>query len=378
MTSSALATLTAAFDATVPQGGDPAGAAAPVAVISWPSVPIEIVRAAGLEPRFIRGGPGATPAAGAHLEPGIFPNRLYQLVEAVLTGRLSGAACVILPRTSDPDYKCFLYLREMVRRGVVDGLPPVLLFDLLQSHGPEVRAYDAVRVHELFQTLASLAGRRASLDDLHQQIAAVNAARAARRRLLALRHGSPRVSGTEALPPLGAFWPTPPDAYAALAAEAAAALATRSPLEGPRVLVTGAPVDGTALHGAIESHGAVVVAETSPWGAGAPDRDLDESADPMAAIADAYRLDAISPRTPVDIAHRRLAGAVDVDAVVVSLPDDDAVFGWDYPALREGLASRGIPHAVLRGSPHDAVTDAAHSSLASLLAQVPVGEGRHG
>jgi hypothetical protein len=378
MTSSAIAALTDAFDAPLPQGGGAAGADAPVAVISWPSVPIEIVRAAGLEPRFVRGAPGATPAAAAHLEPGIFPNRLYRLVEAALTGRLSGAACVIVPRTSDPDYKCFLYLREMVRRGVVDSLPPVLLFDLLQSHGQEVRDYDAARVRELFRTLASLTGRRASLDDLRQQIGYVNAARAARGRLLAFRHGSPRVSGTEALPLLGAFWQTPPDAYAALAAEATAALAPRPALEGPRVLVTGAPVDGTALHAAIESHGAVVVAETSPWGAGAPGPDLDESADPMAAIADAYRVDAITPRTPVDIAHRRVAGAVDVDAVVVSLPDDDAVFGWDYPVLRESLASRGIPHVVLRDSPHDAVTDAAHSRLASLLAQVPVVEGRHG
>ena len=33
-----------------------------------------------------------------------------------------------------------------------------------------------------------------------------------------------------------------------------------------------------------------------------------------------------------------------VDAVVVSLPPDDAVFGWDYPWLRDQLRARHIPH----------------------------------
>jgi hypothetical protein len=39
-----------------------------------------------------------------------------------LTGRLSHVARIVIPRTSDPDYKCFLYLREFVRRGVLGAL----------------------------------------------------------------------------------------------------------------------------------------------------------------------------------------------------------------------------------------------------------------
>ena len=41
----------------------------------------------------------------------------------------------------------------------------------------------------------------------------------------------------------------------------------------------------------------------------------------------------------------------EVDAVVVSLPPDDAVFGWDYPALRGLLETKRIPHICLRGDP---------------------------
>src|SRR4051812_44296551 len=115
-------------------------------VISWPSVPVEIVRAAGLRPIIMRSAPegrASTPVADEHLESGIFPSRLRHLVDAALTGRLDNAACIILPRTSDPDYKTFLYLREFARRGIAHSLPPIMLFDLLQSEGPEIRGYDA-------------------------------------------------------------------------------------------------------------------------------------------------------------------------------------------------------------------------------------------
>ena len=42
------------------------------------------------------------------------------------------AVRIIIPRTSDADYKCFLYLREFARKGVATALAPVVLFDLLK------------------------------------------------------------------------------------------------------------------------------------------------------------------------------------------------------------------------------------------------------
>jgi len=114
----------------------------------------------------------------------------------------------------------------------------------------------------------------------------------------------------------------------------------------------GAPVDGTALHDAIESRGAIVVAEVSPWGTGVAGKDVCGD-DPIAAVAEKYRTDVISPRTPAGSLQDSIARVVDeVDAVVVSLPPDDAVFGWDYPALRSLLEMKRIPHVCLRGDPH--------------------------
>ena len=189
------------------------------------------------------------------LEPGLFPDRLRQLVEAALTGRLAEVAAIVLPRTSEPDYKCFLYLRELVRRRDVAMLPPVLLFDLLHSDGADAQAYDTERARALSERLASLAGRQPAQDDLRHEIASANRARAAARRLNALRTDAPRIAGVDALPLLGAFWQLEPERYAALAEAAADSLAGRPTLDGPRVLLAGAPVDSTTLHAAIEAEG---------------------------------------------------------------------------------------------------------------------------
>ena len=352
----------------------------PIVCVSSPSVPIEIVRAAGCDTEFARGSCEPTPAADAHLEPFIFPNRLRQLVEAALTGRLAHVARIVVPRTSDADYKCFLYLRELVRRGVIAGLPPVVLFDLLQSDGPEVRAYDVARTRALVDELASVSGRTPSVDDLRGEIERANAARQAARRLLGLRRDRPRITGTEMFPVLEAFWEMDPDRYAAMVSEAASAVATRQPLDGPRVLLTGAPVDAAVMHHAIESHGAIVTAEVVSWGSCTAGDDVRLDDDPLTALADWYRTNTIGARTPVGTIRSWIDERLhDTDAVVALLPQDDAVFGWDYPALRDRLASLGIPHVCLRGDPYQPPAQTDHGQLEVMVAAASrLYEARHG
>ena len=338
-------------------------------VVSWPSVPVELVRAAGCAPVFVRGRNVPTPAADRVLEPDLFPNRLRQLVEAALTGRLTAVAAIVLPRSSDPDYKCFLYLRELARRGAVAGLPPVLLFDLLHADAPDARAYNADRVRSSFEELASLAARPHEQDELRRAIAKADRARAAARRLQALRAGTLRVAGVDALPLLGAFWQSEPERYASLAEAAADSLGRRARLEGLRVLTAGAPVDGTTLHAAIEAEGAIVVAELSPFGCCGIDADVDRSDDPFVALAAHYGQRSIDARLPVKALMRRLDDLLAaVDAVVISLPPDDASFGFDYPRYRDLLARHAIPHAVVRGDPAGGATPADRERVRSLLA----------
>jgi hypothetical protein len=362
-----IASLTSAFAAASVHGVSGAVAERQSVVISWPAVPTELVRAAGLSPIVVRGDAAATPAADAHLEGAAFPNRIRQLTEAVLTGRAGEAACLVLPRTSSGDYHGFLYLRELVRREIVRRSGPILLFDLLQTTGSDVTAHNAARTRALFAILGAVGGS-ASIDRLVEEIAHANAARAAVRRLASYRGGAPRISGADALPLIGAFWQLAPQAYTPLATAAADAVATRPPLVGPRVLLLGAPVDGPELHAAIESHGAIVVAETGPWGSEVAGDDVAAGADPFMALADKYRRDASGPRTSVADGRRWTVHALDgVEAVVVSLPPDDAVFGWDYPWLRDQMQASGLPHVVLTHDPCQPVSDADHERLAALV-----------
>jgi hypothetical protein len=341
-------------------------------------VPAEIVRAAGLRPVVARGSGRATPAADAVLEPDLFPARLRQLVDDALTGRLADVAAVVLPRTSDADYKCFLYLRELGRRG--SRLPPVLLFDLLQSDGPEVGGHNVARTRELSGRLADISGHRFDSDELHGEILRANRARAAARQLHSLRTGPTRLTGVEALALLGARWQIGSERYAALAESVAAELAAWLPIAGPRVLLAGAPVDTPALHAAVESAGAIVVAEMSPFGSGGIARDVESSDEPVAALANHYRDTGLDARTPVPTLMRRIENELTaVDAVIVSLPPDDQSFGWDYSRLRALFERRAVPHAVVRGDAALRATDADRASIEALVASlVPRREARHG
>jgi benzoyl-CoA reductase/2-hydroxyglutaryl-CoA dehydratase subunit BcrC/BadD/HgdB len=341
-------------------------------VMSWPSVPVELVRAAGFSPVFARGRSTPTPAADGVLEPDLFPNRLRQLVEAALTNRLADVAAIVLPRSSDPDYKCFLYLRELVRRGIAAHLPPILLFDLLQSDDSEARAYNADRARDLSAHLTNLAGRQHRVENVRSALVSANRARSAARRLNALRSDPPRIAGAEALPLLGAFWQLEPERYAALANSTADTLAERGPLERPRVLLAGVPVDAQALHAAIEAEGAVVVAELSPFGGCGTRADVELAEEPFAALANYYSRESIDARLPVNVLMHKLDDLLDAaEAVVLLQPQDDASFGWDYPRIRELLARHSIPHTVLRGDAALGATKADVECVRSLLARTP-------
>jgi hypothetical protein len=134
------------------------------------------------------------------------------------------------------------------------------------------------------------------------------------------------------------------------------------------------------LHAAIESHGAVVVAEPGPWGSEAAGEDIVAGDDPFAAIAERYRRDAIGPRTPLSAVRLRMQRLMDdAEAVVVVLPPEDTVFGWDYPWLRAWLEARRLPHVCLFGDPSVRPGRGEHERIASLVAAATRRLGaRHG
>jgi len=285
------------------------------------------------------------------MEKNVFHARIRQIFDSVVRGEWDLLRAIILPRTSEQEYKLFLYLREVARERPRDGMPPVYLYDLLHSRSPESHAYGLTRTEKLKKQLEEIAGRPIATRDLVEEVAESNAARGAVRRLLRLRHDTPRLTGTEALPLIGAYWFMARAQYAKLALEAAEILERRGTLPGVRLLVKGAPLDRVRLYAALETHGAIVVAEDDWWGTRSVGTDIDAGNDVLEAIFEHYYSEAPSPRVfPPEAADRWFQSSVTdrIDGVVFYLPLEDYVAGWDYPRHKRFLDGLGIRSLVVR------------------------------
>jgi benzoyl-CoA reductase/2-hydroxyglutaryl-CoA dehydratase subunit BcrC/BadD/HgdB len=326
----------------------------PVVGLTSNTIPWELIRAAGLFPVMLRPARGATPAADEFMEKDVFQARIRQIFESTVTGEWSFLRAIILSRTSEQEYKLFLYLREVARESPREGVPPVYLYDLLHSQSAETSAYGISRTEELKRQLEAIADRRIAAQDMAEAIAESNAARAAVRLLLGLRQGAPRLGGTEALPLIGAYWFMARSEYAKLATEAADIFRRREPFPGARLIVKGAPLEHVQLHAALESHGAMVIAEDDWWGTRSVGADIDPGSDALKAIFEHYYLDAPSPRVfPSEAADRWFKSRVreGVDGAVFYLPPEDYVLGWDFPRQKHFLDDLLIPSLIVGQDP---------------------------
>jgi benzoyl-CoA reductase/2-hydroxyglutaryl-CoA dehydratase subunit BcrC/BadD/HgdB len=330
----------------------------PLVGITSNTVPWELIAAAGMYPVVLRGEDGATPLADEFMEPEVFQPRLRSIFDQIASGRWPLKA-VVIPRTSEQEYKLFLYLREMTRQLPDQAMPPVYLYDLPHSRSEESRAYGLRVTFAFKEQLEAISGRSIALDDVAKAIAESNAARSAVRSLTALRCEGPRISGCLALSVIGPFWTTPRKKYSELAKEAIANLQVLPALSVSRILVKGVPIDHAMLHGVLESFGAVVVCEDDWWGERSAGKDISTTTDPVAACFEKYYADSPSPRTfPGTVAdswfeNRSREG---VDGVAFYLPEDDYVAGWDYPRQKKFLDTIGIPSLVIRCDPRQMQT----------------------
>jgi len=318
------------------------------------TVPWELLRAAGLHPILLSPRRLRTPFADRYMED-VFSARIKAIFDYLVSAESAPVSAVFIPRTSEQEHKLYLYLREVIRQGTEQSPEPIL-YNLLHARSPEAEAYGLERTHQLKHKLEQLAGRRIEDQALSAAITEGNAARQAIRGLLQHREGlAPRLSGSEALMLIGAWYFMDRSSYARLLQDALREIEARTPLEGPRILIKGPPLDSLALCALIESHGAIVVAEDDWWGSRAAGRDIDPSVDPIRAIFEKYYFDAPSPRVfPSAIADDWFfRKAPEVDGVIFYLPPDDDVIGWDYPRLRDFLDEHAIPHLMLRSEASD-------------------------
>ena len=347
----------------------------PVAGITSNTVPCELLRAAGFFPVILNPRPGPAPLAGRFMEEGVFTARIRGIFEGLASGAWPILKLVVIPRTSEQEQKLYLYLREVARQGLVPKLPYLSFYNLLHARSPEAEEYGIERTHDLKQYLEQLAGRAMKPADLARAVCESNQARQAIGGLLSLREGpEPRLTGTEALPLIGAVYFMGPAQFAKFAAEAASELAGRPPARGVRLLIKGTPLHHTGLHRAIESHRAVVVAEDDWWGSRCLGREIVAEGDLVRSVFEAYYGAVPSPRVfPCEIADGWFfAAAAKVDGVVFYLPPEDDVLGWDYPRLRAALAQRGIPSILVREDAAEELSSECHQRIEEFASKLPV------
>jgi benzoyl-CoA reductase/2-hydroxyglutaryl-CoA dehydratase subunit BcrC/BadD/HgdB len=320
------------------------------------TVPWELLRAAGLHPILLSPRRLHTPRADRYMED-VFSARMKAVFDFLISPEAASLSAVFISRTSEQEHKLFLYLREVIRQGT-ERSPKPILYNLLHARSSEAQAYGLERTHELKHNLEQLTGRRVEHEALSAAIAEGNAARQAIRGLLQHREGlAPRLSGSEAMALIGAWYFMDRSAYTRLAQEALREIQARPPLAGPRILIKGSSLDSPALSAMIESYGAIVAAEDDWWGSRAAGQDIDAAIEPIRAIFEKYYFDAPSPRVfPAAIADDWFCRKTpEVDGVIFYLPHDDDVIGWDYPHLCTFLDECAIPHLMLRSESSDQI-----------------------
>jgi benzoyl-CoA reductase/2-hydroxyglutaryl-CoA dehydratase subunit BcrC/BadD/HgdB len=329
-----------------------AGGGGTVVGITSNTVPWELIRAAGAFPCVINSGNANHPDIGDFMEESVFEERIRAIFGAAISGDLQHLSLLLIPRTSEQEYKLYLYLREVSRQNTTLRIPPLYLYDMLHTRSPESYSYGLERTLCLKDRLEELTGKRIDDPALLHAVKESNSARKSIHKLLHLRRQEPRVDGAEAVALIGASFFLSRDEYARVSDNAAELIAARSPLGGKRLMIAGSSLNHPGLHRALERHGAVVVAEDDWWGSRAAGRDIaDGSRDLLKAIFEKYYLDTPSPRVfPFETADAwfQEESTSGIDGVVFYLPPEDCVAGWDYPRRRHFLDEKGIPHLLVR------------------------------
>jgi benzoyl-CoA reductase/2-hydroxyglutaryl-CoA dehydratase subunit BcrC/BadD/HgdB len=324
----------------------------PVVGITSNTVPWELIRAAGAFPCVINPGNGNDADISSFMEEGVFEARIRAIFGAAISGDLQYLSLLLIPRTSEQEYKLYLYLREVARLDPKRRIPPVYLYDMLHTRSSESYSYGLERTLLLKKRLEDLTGKSINDRALLYAIEESNLARKAIRALLSLRGRKPRATGAEALAFIGTSFFVSRDEYAPLAEQAVKVIASRNALAEKRLMITGASLNHRGLHRALEKHGAVVVAEDDWWGSRSAGGDIaDGPDDPLKAVFEKYYFDTPSPRLfPFELSDAwfQQTSTDGIDGVVFYLPPEDCVAGWDYPRRRHYLDERRIPHLLVR------------------------------
>jgi benzoyl-CoA reductase subunit C len=283
-------------------------------------VPTEIILAAGALPLRLRGAGSEDSSLGdAYMS-----NRVCTYVRHVMSLALDGKydfldgvvcsnTCDHVRRSAD------LFAKKT-------SIPFQGFLSVPRSPHESLYPYYRDELRAVFTGMASAFGTVASDDALRGAIRVVNATR---RRLMTLNRvrlvDKPKLSGAESLAVHIAAQVTPPEVFGAIVDRLVAALETRPGLDSSRarLVLVGAELDEPAYVRAIESQGALVVADRLCFGARSVLDPIDEdAADPLDAIGRAYFFRPSCARMIGDFPNRWFA----IERIVKEARADGVVF----------------------------------------------------
>jgi benzoyl-CoA reductase/2-hydroxyglutaryl-CoA dehydratase subunit BcrC/BadD/HgdB len=278
------------------------------------------------------------------------------LFEHASTGTFAFLDLLILSR---PYAHLYYYLKEVYRLGRGPLFPALHMYDLMHSQREAVRAYNWGRTQALIERLERLSGEEITEPRLRKAVALTNAQRALQRRLLDRRWAG-AISGVDAMHALGAAYFMAPEDYTRALETYLPDLRPSAKLEDrARLLVMPSePLAHTRLHEALESAGALVVAEDDWWGSRAPGADVPLGGSAKEALFRKYWLETASrgvyPAEARESWFKNHALRPELDGVIFYLPPSDHQLGWDYPRLKSWLDRFEKPSLLLRADATDA------------------------
>jgi bzd-type benzoyl-CoA reductase N subunit len=315
--------------------------------------PEEMVLAAGAHPYRLFGSGQKVQLAEAHLQ-SYCCSLVRGALEDALAGRLGFLDGVVFPHTCDSIQR----LSDIWRLNIpgcfhLDAVLPVKL----DTEG--ARQYMIAVLSRLQAELGEKLGKTISDDDLRGAIGTMNRIRASLSRIDGLRSEQPELlPGSDFHALVRASMVLERGRAAQLLEEVAAELEKAKgggSAPGPakkRILLSGGVCNHPDLYEVIEAAGGAVVGDDLCTGSRYFGGLIDETAEPVAAIAERYRERVVCPAKHKGLTDRadQLVGLVRqrrARGVIFFLLKFCDPHAFDYPCLREALEKQGIPSLLM-------------------------------
>jgi bcr-type benzoyl-CoA reductase subunit C len=310
-------------------------------------VPEEIITAAGMMPYRMR----ATGSEGTELSEGYFTQVNCSLVrhffDSGMRGRLSFLDGVVSVNNCD-------HIRRLYDNWQWKVKTPYMHFMVFPKKiGKEqVEAYRE-QLAGFRESLEKHFGVKITDEKLREAIRLHNETRRLQRELYALRKGdAPPLTGTETLAAMVAGTCIPRDRYNALLKQLLQECKSSGAVNGykARIVVMGGEIDEPKFVEIIENQGGLVVGDALGYGSRAIVKDVDETGDPLAALARYQLVD--RPADPrifgttfgrneyvvEQVREYKADGVVSVRLIACDL------YGFEQVNLSKHLKKNGIPH----------------------------------